>query len=172
MSLYVVINEYLPVVYQGLIRTCSHPPVIEVVSYMPSMIEYLIQMHNILCLYIIIWRKLLLQTSFLTSEIIHTSYRTLSQFSLYQGDSGVIAMDTTDVLGNKRPSYLDYLSLWEHIMDPTKLKVCYWPDLWVAMIRSLSPTYNLMYACVWWEFNDLFRCNGYLGREIGVYLLV
>ncbi len=56
------------IVYQGLIRTCSHPPVIEV------------------------------------------------------GDSGVVATETTDILGNRRPSYKDYVDLWIHILDPTKLK--------------------------------------------------
>lgn len=31
--------------------------------------------------------------------------------------------DTTDILGQKKASYLDYVELWKSIMDPTKLKV-------------------------------------------------
>ena len=41
-----------------------------------------------------------------------------------QGDgSTVVSVDSTDVLGNKRASYRDYVELWKHLVDPTKLKV-------------------------------------------------
>ena len=43
---------------------------------------------------------------------------------LTQGDdSTVVSVESTDVLGNKRASYRDYVGLWRHLVDPTKLKV-------------------------------------------------
>ena len=35
----------------------------------------------------------------------------------------MVSVDSTDVLGNKRASYRDYVELWKHLVDPTKLKV-------------------------------------------------
>ena len=45
--------------------------------------------------------------------------------SMLQGDGGaVVALEGGgDILGSKRTSYQDYVDLWLHVMDPTKLKV-------------------------------------------------
>ena len=41
-----------------------------------------------------------------------------------QGDgSAVVSVEGGDVLGNKRASYRDYVDLWKHLVDPTKLRV-------------------------------------------------
>ena len=57
-----------------------------------------------------------------------------------QGDSEtVVAVESTDVLGNKRASYQDYVELWRHLVDPTKLKV--------RPMRSLSATRRLLVRC-------------------------
>ena len=34
----------------------------------------------------------------------------------------MVLVESTDVLGNKRASYMDYVELWRHLVDPTKLK--------------------------------------------------
>ena len=41
------------------------------------------------------------------------------------GDGGGEEGERMDVGDNKQPSYMDYVQLWLHIMDPSKLKV--WP---------------------------------------------
>ena len=34
----------------------------------------------------------------------------------------MVLVESTDILGNKRASYRDYVDLWRHLVDPTKLK--------------------------------------------------
>ena len=41
------------------------------------------------------------------------------------GDGGGEEGERMDVGDKKQPSYMDYVQLWLHIMDPSKLKV--WP---------------------------------------------
>lgn len=78
--------------YHGLICTCSHPPVFDVVSMIIANVH----------LFLIIF-----------------------QCSVGdQGDgSAVVSVEGSDVLGNKRASYRDYVDLWKHLVDPTKLRV-------------------------------------------------
>ena len=49
-----------------------------------------------------------------------------------QGDGSVVVTvgdvgregERMDVGDKKQPSYMDYVQMWLHIMDPSKLKVC------------------------------------------------
>ena len=78
---------------------------------------------------------------------------------LTQGDGAtVVSVESTDVLGNKRASYRDYIELWRHLVDPTKLKVS--SD---NVHRCNLPLHTCMYVthskC--WMFN----CTSYLYRS-------
>ena len=52
-------------------------------------------------------------------------------YCFFQDDGSVVVAvadpgegEKMDVGEKKQPSYRDYVQLWLHVMDPTKLKVC------------------------------------------------
>ena len=51
----------------------------------------------------------------------------------------MVSVESTDVLGNKRASYRDYVELWRHLVDPTKLKAS------VVLMHGYYPGICTMY---------------------------
>ena len=56
----------------------------------------------------------------------------------------------TDILGNKRPSYLDYVDLWRHMMDPTLMKV--------SRLSRLCSVLGCMFIFLWALYEKI--CHG------------
>ena len=88
----------LPVVYQGLVRSCSYPVVIDVVSNYGN------------------------------------HYRCKSIFTVQGDGSATVSMETptrgsdaysdnTDAVTGKPVSYKDFVGLWSHLLNPSRIKV-------------------------------------------------